>query len=425
MPTMSEQRLRRRLAGFLRKRLAELHLDDVPDARDPRGQRWELGTLLRAAVVGLAAGAHGLGEVEDITEQMTPEMKRWLQIPRRVPDTTLRDALVTVKPELLPSVVHRAVRAAHRRKALAPDVLPIGVVSLDGKVITVPAWDDWYAQRQSSQEDSVRGLVRTVTAVLTSSSARPCIDVTPIPAPTNEMGMFETAFEHVVQAYAGLDLFRLVTYDAGACSAANALAVRDRGYHYLLGLKGNQPDLLREAQQWLGNKTDVDATSEDIERGYRLIRRLYLGQATTGPDGWEHIRTVLRVVSEKLDASGRVTATEERYFIASLPSCRLKPDQWLLVIRRHWGVETAHQVLDVSFKEDRHPIILENPRATVVVAMLRRIAYTLLTLFRSVTQRSDERRNTPWKKLIKSVYRTLMGSDQSTLAGLRRYPIPL
>jgi hypothetical protein len=53
------------------------------------------------------------------------------------------------------------------------------------------------------------------------------------------------------------------------------------------------------------------------------------------------------------------------------------------------------------------------------------IACTLLTLFRSVTQRSDERRNTPWKKLIQSVYRTLMGSDQSTLAGLRRYPIPL
>jgi hypothetical protein len=131
MPTMSEQRLRRRLAGFLRKRLAELHLDDVPDARDRRGQRWELGTLLRAALVGLAAGALGLGEVEDITEQMTPEMKRWLQIPRRVPDTTLRDALVTIKPEHLPSVVHRAVRAAHRRKALAPNVLPFGVLSLD------------------------------------------------------------------------------------------------------------------------------------------------------------------------------------------------------------------------------------------------------------------------------------------------------
>jgi predicted transposase YbfD/YdcC len=419
---MSELRLRRRLTGFLGKRLAELHLDEVPDARDPRGQRWQLETLLRATVVGLAAGAKGLGEVEDMTEQMPPEMRRWFQIPRRVPDTTLRDALVTIKPEHVPPVLHQAVRAAHRRKALTVDGLPFGVLSLDGKVITVPASDDWYAQRQTQQEGSVLGAVRTVTAVLTSSSARPCIDVTPIPAPTNEMGIFETAFEHVVQAYAGLDLFRLVTYDAGACSAANAQAVRQRGYHYLFGLKGNQPELLREAKQWLGDRTDADAISEDIECGRLVIRRLYIGQATTGPDGWEHLRTVLRVVSEKQDTLGQVT-TEERYFVGSLPSCRLKADQWLLVVRRHWGVEIAHQVLDVAFKEDKRPIIRENPRATVVVAMLRRIVYTLLTLFRSVTQRSDERRHTPWKKLINSVFRTLIGSHQATLTGLRRHPL--
>ena len=94
-----------------------------------------------------------------------------------------------------------------------------------------------------------------------------------------------------------------------------------------------ESDLLREAQQWLGDKTVVDASSEDIERGHPVIRRLYLGQSVSGPDGWEHIRTVLRVVSEKQDAWGQVT-TEERYFIASLPSSRLTPDQWLLAVRR-------------------------------------------------------------------------------------------
>ncbi|MBN1605471.1 MAG: hypothetical protein JW940_02505 [Polyangiaceae bacterium] len=55
--------------------------------------------------------------------------------------------------------------------------------------------------------------------------------------------------------------------------------------------------------------------------------------------------------------------------------------------------------------------------------MLRRIAYTLLTLFRSVTQRSDDRRHTPWKKVISSVFRTLVASGQSTLAGLQPHPL--
>ncbi len=418
---MSELRLRRRLAGFLRKRLRELHLDDVADARDRRGRRWELRTLLEAMVIGLTAGAQGLGEVEEVTDTMTLQMRHWLGIPRRMPDTTLRDALLTVDPQLLRPALHRAVRAAHRRKALEVEQVPFGVLSLDGKVITVPASDDWYAQRQTQDDDSVRGAVRTVTAVLTSSRARPCIDVMPIPAPTNEMGIFEAAFEQVVKVYGHLDLFRLVTYDAGACSAANASAVRQQGYHYLLGVKGNQPELLREAQLWLGNRTDADAISEDIERGYAVTRSVYLGQASTGPEGWGHIRTVLRVVSEKRDPHGRVLATEERYFVSSLPSCRLTGHQWLLVVRRHWGVETAHQVLDTAFKEDDRPIIVENPRATVVVATLRRISYTLLTLFRSVTQRSEEKRSVPWKRLMRSVLRTLTAADERTLEGLRRH----
>ena len=109
---MSELRLRRRLAGFLRKRLRELHLDDVADARDRRGRRWELRTLLEAMVIGLTAGAQGLGEVEEVTDTMTLQMRHWLGIPRRIPDTTLRDALLTIDPQLLRPALHRAVRVA-------------------------------------------------------------------------------------------------------------------------------------------------------------------------------------------------------------------------------------------------------------------------------------------------------------------------
>lgn len=69
--------------------------------------------------------------------------------------------------------------------------------------------------------------------------------------------------------------------------------------------------------------------------------------------------------------------------VGLMAGCRsLKTDaQWLLLVRRHWGVETSHQILDVAFEEDDHPWIEQNPRATVVVMILRRIAYTLLALW--------------------------------------------
>lgn len=94
---MTEARMTRRLAGLLGRRFDEARLDEVEDTRDPRGQRWKLGTLLTAAVAGLAAGAKSTADVERITARMPRAMRRWLDIPRRVPDTTLRDALCSIE----------------------------------------------------------------------------------------------------------------------------------------------------------------------------------------------------------------------------------------------------------------------------------------------------------------------------------------
>ncbi len=291
-------------------------------------------------------------------------------------------------------------------------------MSLDGKGFSIPSSDDFYAQRQTQAEDgALIGVVRSVTATLVSSTARPVIDVTPIPASTNEMGAFETALDSLAHAYRGLELFQLVTYDAGACSAKNAGCVRERGLHYLFGLTQSQPTLLQEAKRWLGQPEahTADAASEDLERGRRVVRRLFIGRVTVELDGWEHLRTVLRLQTQTFDPSGKLLRTDERYLISSLPSLRLTAEHWLLVIRRHWGVETAHQILDTAFAEDAHPWIEAHPRAALVVALLRRIAYTILTLFRSVTQRSDERRLVPWKTLMTEVFFALATTTENDL----------
>ena len=62
----------------------------------------------------------------------------------------------------------------------------------------------------------------------------------------------------------------------------------------------------------------------------------------------------------------------------------------------------------------------------VVVAILRRIAYTLLALFRSVTQRSEENRTMPWRRLIAHIKNTLVAATVEQLQGLRQHrPPPL
>ena len=133
-----EGRELRRMAGLLAVRLPELDLEAVPDPRAREG-RWSLGQILRATLVGLMAGCKSLWETEDLTDRLSSPMRRLLRVPRRLADTTMRDALC--RPQLvrgLRAALHRAVRAAWRRKALLPVGLPVGVVALDGKVTALP-----------------------------------------------------------------------------------------------------------------------------------------------------------------------------------------------------------------------------------------------------------------------------------------------
>ncbi len=279
------------------------------------------------------------------------------------------------------------------------------------------------ARRRAGRVTRRRAGERRIDATLVSASARPVIDVTSIPASTNEMGIFERALDALMATYGKSDLCRLVTYAAGACSKDNAQAVRKHGLHYLFGLKVSQPTLYNEAALWLGRcpTDEAVAMTSDIDGDKTVMRRLYIGEAVAAPEGWEHLRTVLRVERETLNTDGTSANVENRYFVSSLPRSRLTDAQWLLLVRRHWGVETSHQILDVAFEEDDHPWIEHNPRATVVVMVLRRIAYTLLALWRHVTLRGESQQNQTWREVMRGIELAVIKASAAELAGLRRH----
>lgn len=156
-----------------------------------------------------------------------------------------------------------------------------------------------------------------------------------------------------------------------------------------------------------------------IGRG-RVVRRVYLTKEMAAFCDWSHLRTVVRIESETLDKKGNRIAYENRYYLSSLKEPTLSAKQWLLLVRKHWGVENnCHHTLDTAFDEDDHPWIQANPRGALAIMVLRRIAYTRLTLFRSVTQRSEERRAIAWAVLLESMRYALIGASDAMLAGLR------
>ncbi len=276
---MRERRVRR-VAGLLRARLPELGLENVPDAR-ARDGRWSLAQILRAALLGLMAGCRSLAETEELSESLSPAARRMVGLPRRLADTTARDALCKVSFDGLRAVLHRLVRAAWRRKALAPVGLPLGVVALDGKVTALPTLNHPHVQNQISDAGVPYGLVRTVTCALVSAAGRPCIDAIPIPAATNEMGHFQAAFASVVKTYGAL--FQMVTYDAGALSQANGAAVVEAGKDYLFALKDEHRTMFKLASELLDPHDAAARTIDVLDNQTTVTRTLTLLPWTRAP----------------------------------------------------------------------------------------------------------------------------------------------
>jgi hypothetical protein len=414
------------VVGVLRARLPEVALEEVPDPRAREG-RWSLAQILQATLLGLLAGCKSLSEAEALTENLAPAMRRRLGLPRRLADTTARDALCRVPLDGLRAALHRAVKAAWRRKALASDCLPIQVVALDGKATALPVLNHPLVSNHIEGQVVPYGVVRTVTCALVSAPGRPCIDAIPIPGAVNETTHFKVALASLLETYGGL--FDVVTYDAGALSESNAKAVVDAGKNYLFALKGEQRTMYKLAEELL-DPHDVAAHTVDVlDNQTTVTRTLTLlgvdpswtyGEGKTPEESvWSHAGTFLRV--EYLKArGGEVVERDARMFVSSLSHDRLTPEQWLLLVRSHWGVENnAHHTLDTAFAEDDRPWITADPHGMLAVLVLRRIAYTLLALYRAVTLRSDEGRATRWKALLQSVRDVLIAATEDQLAGLR------
>jgi len=418
---MSEKaRITRRLAGYLGKRLSEAELAAVEDPRAKRGRRWKLGTLLAAMLAGMMSGAKGLAEVEELTDRLSRPIRRLLGIGRRIADTTMRDLLVKLHPDGLRSMLYRVVKAAQRRKALMPDVFPFGIVSMDGKGTSTSFFDTTYAQVEHPQNGAPFGVVRTITATLVSTPARPCIDAHPIPAETNEMGAFPTALQSLLSAY-GKSLFSVVMYDSGANSKTNARFVKEHGLDYVFRLQGEQPTLLEEAKRLLERLDAAEAAAEsvDLSGGKIVTRRIWLTDEIAGFHDWEHLQVAVRVQTVTEHKTSGHVSMEDRYYISSLPEDALTADLWIEMIRRRWSVENqCHNTWDRIFQEDDRPWAYD-PQGMVVAMLLRRIAYTLLALFRSVTQRSDAKRAVAWKTLLRDLRDALVSAEERHLDGLR------
>jgi hypothetical protein len=350
----------------------------VRDPRHRQGRRWPFAVLMQTLLFGFLTNRSSLRQVETLSE---------LSGPRRVPDTTLYDLLGQFSENEeagLRRQLHAQAKSAWRSKSLVPVGLPCGVAAMDNKTLwsgAPEAAQDPAAQVIHPKDRPAYATLRAVRTVLISAASQPALDQVIIPAHTNEGGLFQEVFP-VLEANFGA-LIEVYSMDAGFGSLANASQVAAAQKGYVFALKGNQPELCREAERVLGSLVVPEVSTEwECYQGKRVRYHLYRTKEMAGYLDWSHLEQVWRIEKEIVCPKTNVVVREQHYYVTNLPWGRFKPRQILRVVRAHWGIENhCNWTLDVIWDEDSKVWCGQNV-AIRILGLLRLMAYNLVSHLR-------------------------------------------
>jgi len=169
----------------------------------------------------------------------------------------------------------------------------------------------------------------------------------------------------------------IVTADALHCHAAMAKAVIERGGDYALALKGNQSELLADAQARIDAAAEIDfAQSAAVFAHDRseMRRAIVIPAADFAQQHSFPGAQALARVEGYQRRGGREKPAIIRHFILSR---MVTADEMIDIARTHWTIENQlHWVLDVAFNEDGARSRKDHGPQNL--ALLRKLALNLL-----------------------------------------------
>jgi len=211
-----------------------------------------------------------------------------------------------------------------------------------------------------------------------ASQARVLIAQRPVEGKTNE----HKQIPHVLKTLALKGM--TVTIDAAGCYDDVVKEIKRQEGDYVIALKGNQGtlhDLARDCftqGEQEGFPQPVYAKHEEVDKGHgRVEKRVcvctnkiaWLGEKILKK--WPGLRSLVMVEGKRWSRGKE--QTQRRFFISSLPADAARH---LHAVRGHWGVESMHWVLDMTFGEDRCTV--RQRRAARNLSSVRKTAMNLV-----------------------------------------------
>lgn len=178
----------------------------------------------------------------------------------------------------------------------------------------------------------------------------------------------------------------IVTIDAMGTQKKIAEKIALKKGDYVLALKGNQGVFHKEVQEFMedglaNNFKDIECSKKTTrEKGHGRIEKREYFQTNdiewfTEKSKWKGL-TSIGMVRRTVIKNDKETV-EVSYYISSLEAPpRGECDLFAKAVRKHWGVESCHWMLDVVFREDESLVRKNNGAENL--SMLRKIAMNIL-----------------------------------------------
>ena len=126
--------------------------------------------------------------------------------------------------------------------------------------------------------------------------------------------------------------------------------LRERGAHYLLTVKKNQPTLYQQLQKLPWKNIPTLAWS-DRGHGRRIRRRVKVAAAPTWITfpGASQVVQVHRTRFKRNTQGAKVRSSETVHLLCSLPSNQAQPHQTAAWLQGHWRIESLHWLLSTKY----------------------------------------------------------------------------